>query len=408
MNLVLFTNYFPYKKSEPFLDNEFLFTNQYTKTIKLFSLYGVSRDSQLKATDTLKLYSPVFKNASNKLNLFAKGFFNLAPFGYHLTEFFSKKIFLSPGKTYWHLVSLLVTRSVLASSSYKKLLGDLNQLDAPVLYFYWGDNLCWILPYLKKYLGAKKCTVVLRLHGSDLYESIKSDYAPLRPLIFELANGIYTVSQNGKEYLAQRYPNFKDKIKVARLGVNDFGLNTVSNAPQKVIVSVSNLVALKRTHLIFEALQAITDKVTWYHFGTGPLLNELEAMIKNARTDLSIKLMGQVKHADLMNFYKTQSVNVFVNVSSTEGLPVSIMEAFSFGIPAIATNVGGTSELVNSQTGYLLNKDFKLEELSKTITEYLNLNEANSLEYRKQARSAFEKKVSLKNYEKFYSDLAGL
>ena len=74
MNLVLFTNYFPYKKSEPFLDNEFLFTNQYTKTIKLFSLYGVSRDSQLKATDTLKLYSPVFKNASNKLNLFAKGF----------------------------------------------------------------------------------------------------------------------------------------------------------------------------------------------------------------------------------------------------------------------------------------------------------------------------------------------
>ena len=51
---------------------------------------------------------------------------------------------------------------------------------------------------------------------------------------------------------------------------------------------------------------------------------------------------------------------------------------------------------------------YKIRAEKKTITEYLNLNEANSLEYRKQARSAFEKKVSLKNYEKFYSDLAGL
>jgi colanic acid/amylovoran biosynthesis glycosyltransferase len=407
MNLVLFTNYFPYKKSEPFLENEFLYTRQHTKTIKLFSLYGLSSDSKLQATDTLQLYTPVHQSASHKIKLFTKGFFNRAPFGHHLFEFFSKKIFLSPSKTYWHLVSLLVTRSVLSSPSYKKLVEDLKLVDSPVLYFYWGDNLCWILPYLKNDLGAKKYKVVLRLHGSDVYESIKADYAPLRPLIFEMANSIYTVSQNGKDYLTQRYPIFKDKLKVARLGVADFGLNVNSSA-QKVVLSVSNLIPLKRIHLIFEALQAITDKVTWYHFGTGPLLNELEALIKNTRPDLEIKLMGQVKHSDLMNFYKTHAVSVFVNVSSSEGLPVSIMEAFSFGVPAIATNVGGTSELVNSQTGYLLDKNFNLEQLSKTLTDYLNLDESSSLEYRKQARLAFEDTVSLKNYEVFYKDIESL
>ena len=39
---------------------------------------------------------------------------------------------------------------------------------------------------------------------------------------------------------------------------------------------------------------------------------------------------------------QAQPYHVFLNVSSSEGVPVSIIEAMSFGIPCIATNVGGT------------------------------------------------------------------
>jgi len=47
-------------------------------------------------------------------------------------------------------------------------------------------------------------------------------------------------------------------------------------------------------------------------------------------------------HNDVLNYYASNPVDVFINTSSSEGLPVSIMEAMSFGIPVIATNVGGT------------------------------------------------------------------
>jgi len=49
-------------------------------------------------------------------------------------------------------------------------------------------------------------------------------------------------------------------------------------------------------------------------------------------------------------------------------LPVSIMEAFSYGIPAIATAVGGIPEIVTEDCGVLLELDFEPEELA-TILE---------------------------------------
>jgi glycosyltransferase involved in cell wall biosynthesis len=61
-----------------------------------------------------------------------------------------------------------------------------------------------------------------------------------------------------------------------------------------------------------------------------------------------------VTHDAVRDFYLTQPVDVFVNASTTEGVPVSIMEAMSFGVPVVATDVGGTGELVNSRNGALL------------------------------------------------------
>lgn len=408
MNLVLFSNYFPYKKSEPFLENEIKVTLKYAESIKLFTLYGNRTENKLNEQAGLSFYEPVLQNPADKFQLFVKGFFNLAPCGFHLRELISKKLFLSPLKCYWQMVSLLVTRSVLASPAYKRLLTDLEGMNEVTLYFYWGDNLCWIVPYLLKRLPDKNIKVVLRLHGSDLYESLKANHAPLRTKIFELANAMYTVSENGQNYLANNYPQWAQKIHLSRLGVNDFGLNPISEREKKVVVSVSNLVPLKRVHLIFEALQACTMPLTWYHFGEGPLMEQLKALAQTARPGLEVKLMGQVKNEELMRFYQNTSVDVFVNVSTTEGLPVSIMEAFSFGIPAIATRVGGTGELVNSQTGFLLDKDFGITELKDVLIKYLTAGKEIALDYRKQARTCFENKVSLKNYDRFYEEIAGL
>jgi len=56
-------------------------------------------------------------------------------------------------------------------------------------------------------------------------------------------------------------------------------------------------------------------------------------------------------------------------VSETEGLPVSMMEAISFGIPILSTDVGGCKEIVTSETGILIKKDFDDNEVAKMIEE---------------------------------------
>ena len=111
----------------------------------------------------------------------------------------------------------------------------------------------------------------------------------------------------------------------------------------------------------------------------------------------------------IMDFLKLNSVNVFLNVSTTEGLPVSIMEALSFGIPVIATDVGGVGELVNERTGKLLNVNIDAAELSIKISEILMLPAEKKSELRLNARKMFLEKVSADiNYRNFYEVLSRL
>jgi glycosyltransferase involved in cell wall biosynthesis len=69
-----------------------------------------------------------------------------------------------------------------------------------------------------------------------------------------------------------------------------------------------------------------------------------------------------------MRYYSINTVDLFINVSSSEGVPVSIMEAMSFGIPVIATAVGGTPEIVSEKTGWLIEPGISRQELAAKIS----------------------------------------
>lgn len=406
MDVFLFSNFFPYKKAEPFLVNEFEFTIEHANRITIFTLYGAKRDSLISPSEKIKILNPIFFNGTKK-KLLIRGIFNLSPFKFHLIEFFKQLLFLYPKKLYCFFISLLVTRAGLSSDSFKELITEIEKSKSPVLYFYWGDNLSWLIPYLKKQIKNKNLKIVIRLHGSDLYENIKSNYAPLREQIFSVVDLIVPISENGKNYLNQKYPAFTNKLFLSHLGVSDNGLNPLPKGDIFYVISVSNLVALKRVHLIFEALQQTNLKIVWHHFGNGPLINTLLELIKSKRTNLEIKFHGHVTNNTLMEFYKNQPINLFLNVSSSEGLPVSIMEAMSFGVPVIATNVGGTSELISNETGCLIDENFKVNELANKI-EYI-LNSAETHKIRKNSRKMFEEKVfAEKNYLEFYLKLKSL
>ena len=76
------------------------------------------------------------------------------------------------------------------------------------------------------------------------------------------------------------------------------------------------------------------------------------------------------------------------------------MEAQSFGIPTLATNVGGTSEIVNNENGFLIEKDFNPKLVADLITQYFS----SDVQTQRQKRIAAFKNWSEKyNAEMNYS-----
>ncbi len=56
----------------------------------------------------------------------------------------------------------------------------------------------------------------------------------------------------------------------------------------------------------------------------------------------------------ILDVYEQFDVDFFINLSDSEWIPVTIMEAMPMGIPVIDRNVGGISEIVNKSNGLLL------------------------------------------------------
>jgi glycosyltransferase involved in cell wall biosynthesis len=84
--------------------------------------------------------------------------------------------------------------------------------------------------------------------------------------------------------------------------------------------------------------------------GAGQLEIELKAFIAENNLASQVRLLGQVDNISLVY----QAADVLVSPSRDEGLSMTILEAMSFGLPVVATAVGGTPELVDDSVGYLL------------------------------------------------------
>jgi glycosyltransferase involved in cell wall biosynthesis len=132
----------------------------------------------------------------------------------------------------------------------------------------------------------------------------------------------------------------------------------------------------------------------------------LKAEAASKLNNIDYSFMGQVSNKEVVSYYKNNHVDLFINVSESEGIPVSIMEVISFGIPVVATDVGGTSEIVeDGYNGLLITKDFSEEELTEifvdAITGKININS-----YREGARKVWIDKYSCeKNYNEFYKKM---
>ncbi len=211
------------------------------------------------------------------------------------------------------------------------------------------------------------------MHRFDLFENEVGNYIPFRKSLIKHASLIAPSSKIGETHLKSLYPRFSEKIKVKMLGVCGIGKSVQLHDGIFRIITVSYISPVKRLNILAKALLNFNGKIEWTHLGDGPLRIELEVLIQQLPSNVKVNLKGMVESTKVLDILINQPYDLFLNISESEGIPFSIMEALSSGIPIMATNVGGTSEIIDDTVGKLLPKELTPELLCKELVSYNKL-----------------------------------
>ena len=207
--------------------------------------------------------------------------------------------------------------------------------------------------------------------------------------------------------MTEKYPWAKDKVITARLGTRDYGLNPYK--ARRTLVTCCNLEKLKRMSLFAEAFCIAAKEETdlkWICIGDGAEIEIIEKTISCAKCKSHVEIKGRLSNEEVLKIYQDEEVMYFCNISTTEGIPVSIMEAMSFGIPIIATDVGGTSELVDESNGILISSELDKISLSKIILNMIKMDRKSHFAMRNMSRKKWEEDSSAdRNYSLFCSTI---
>ena len=322
-----------------------------------------------------------------------------------LSDLFSK------GTSFSYLKQYLIRQSYLIKYlSFSSVLKSNFRFDkTDVLYAFFTYNNAVLSAILAKKFNCKFITCT---HGRDLYEDLEPLTSKLafRDYIFSNASTILSVSKKGKEYLQDVFPKYNDKMLTYYLGTKklDNQHNSKVENDKLVIVSCANIMTsnIKRIELIpslLIELEKHTDRnIEWVHFGNYDFqLNKiLEIELKNKAlkesNQITITFKGATENRKILSYYASNPVSLFLSVSSSEGLPFSMMEASSYGIPIICTDVGGCKEITNEDL--LLPATFTESDFIKVYKRFIQ----DENKYRDEAFNFWENGFSFEiSMEKF-------
>ncbi len=200
---------------------------------------------------------------------------------------------------------------------------------------------------------------VARSHGFDVWEERNPNcYLPFRRELARASHRLLPISRVAADHLIRTIPVDADRVSVAPLGVEPpLEPRAWQGRSEILVVSCSSDDPVKRLVLVAEAIKAAAEgdpdrPWRWVHLGAG--VDQIRRAIESGPGNLELEFPGWLPRGEIYRFYRDRQPNCFVNLSSSEGIPVSIMEALSMAVPVVATAAGGTGEIVDDSVGALL------------------------------------------------------
>lgn len=277
---------------------------------------------------------------------------------------------------------------------------ELNRDDA--FYSFWMNEWAMALAILK--MRDKVANFVFRVNGYDIYdERHEGNYLPFRSFIYRYTSLIIPLSITSEKYVKSK-SKLHHKIKHSYFGTRDFGEAIKRKKREFTVFTCSSAIPLKRLEKIANALSLMDISVVWVHHGEGETIERVREFLLNSKSKVDFILSPKVSdYSKVIEIQKGLAPDVFVNLSETEGLPVSVIEALSLGTPVLLNDVGSCKELVNEDTGILVSVDESPANIAEKMFTFMpDKNKFDRSKIRQFWREKFSAEV---NYSKFAKEL---
>jgi len=226
----------------------------------------------------------------------------------------------------------------------------------------------------------------------------------------ELADEVITISNGVRErFNKNELDKYNSKIQTIYTGIDmsefdpsaDYDNIFDIDQNKLIITQVASIQPRKGQHRVVNAIAAIKDDLPEFQIiFAGPIAQSekeyaqsIYHTIDEEGLDEEIKFIGWCDDIPTLLNY----TDIFVLPSVNEGLPRSILEASSMGVPTIATSAGGTAEIVqHGKTGLIIDENDP-ESLSRTIRKLASDDSLRS-KLGCQAQTLVENKFSQKRY----------
>ena len=310
-----------------------------------------------------------------------------------------------------HISGNSVKKILFFAKAYKKLHSLIKKNAFDIIHI----HMSYKGSFHRKYMVAKLCKkngkkVIIHLHGSEFKDFYNNGKEKLKKKIREFfteADCSIVLGEAWKQFIKSIAPNSNIVVINNAIKIPNISVKKENDIP--VFLFLGALIKRKGViDFLTAANQLIKSGVSDFKIfiaGTGEEEEKLaEYTIKNGLTDI-VQFLGWINNEQKTELLKQS--DILVLPSYNEGLPIAILEALSYGLPVISTNVGSISEAVIDGTNGFLYTPGDVDKLAmnmKQIVEAPNLwnkfsSESRNIAEQKFSDVTFFEKIENKNFK---------
>ena len=266
----------------------------------------------------------------------------------------------------------------------------------------------FILTSLSRCFGVR---VILHLHGSETeiyYQSLPSFLKSIVKTQLTKATLVLVLSESWHSFVLKVAP--KANVMVMKNYVSLPEILMIDKADNTINMLFLGLLGKRKG--IYDLLDALAFSVKkmpelYLRIGGNGDIEQAKAYAHKLGLDPYVEFLGWVGNTEKNQLLR--DADMFILPSYNEGLPVSILEAMSYGIPVISTKVGGIPELITDNvSGFLITPGdiLDLQNRLERLAGDLNLRNCIGSAGKEIIQQQYAKDIILPKLELLYETLS--